>query len=450
MKSIKRNLGIFIALTLLLGTILSINSSAAGTAKPINATYVEGTWSVIGALGNGTTNSTGLFNGSCENDYSPGHGMYWYTSGVDYIEIEVGSPSFRIWRSGTTSWPNSFAKFITYQWDGSNYIDISQSQPATTNITNDSWELMTATLPAGKYKFVPGGSRIDSEWFIEAVGNTSTPIPKSTGFSQPAAAGSNSNFSVIGGVNNSNNSWDEFTNNGLFNASATNEYTPPYGWYWGSSADYIEIQVDNTFRIWRSGTTTWSDSCAKLTTKQWNGSSYVDITSTQPNTTPTTNGTWEVFTTVLPAGTYRFENYANTFRIDSEWYIENMDSVATPTPTPDAPTPTPETTPTPSPDTPTPTPETTPTPSPDTPTPTPISGSNAIVEITMVNGFVNEFDLTSTELQSFTDWYDARSSGTGKSYFTFIRKNSIKPFLSRKISIAFDKILSFEVKEYNN
>jgi hypothetical protein len=42
------------------------------------------------------------------------------------------------------------------------------------------------------------------------------------------------------------------------------------------------------------------------------------------------------------------------------------------------------------------------------------------------------------------------SGGTGKAYYTFTKKNNIKPFLSRKEYIAFDKIQSFEVKDYND
>ena len=77
------------------------------------------------------------------------------------------------------------------------------------------------------------------------------------------------------------------------------------------------------------------------------------------------------------------------------------------------------------------------------------SGNKAILEITMTNGTEKEYDFTATELQDFLAWYDSRSGGAAKAYYTFIKKNNIKPFLSRKEYIAFDKILSFEVKDYN-
>lgn len=76
------------------------------------------------------------------------------------------------------------------------------------------------------------------------------------------------------------------------------------------------------------------------------------------------------------------------------------------------------------------------------------SGNNAILEITMVTGEIKEYDLTAAELQGFLTWYDGRSNGADKAYYMIPKKNNIKPFLSRKEYIAFDKISSFEVKEY--
>ena len=76
------------------------------------------------------------------------------------------------------------------------------------------------------------------------------------------------------------------------------------------------------------------------------------------------------------------------------------------------------------------------------------SGNSAILEITMVTGEMKEYDLTAAELQSFLNWYDGRSNGADKAYYMIPKKNNIKPFLSRKDYIAYDKISSFEVREY--
>lgn len=78
-----------------------------------------------------------------------------------------------------------------------------------------------------------------------------------------------------------------------------------------------------------------------------------------------------------------------------------------------------------------------------------VTGNSAILEITMVTGEIKEYDLTDTELQSFLTWYDGRSNGADKAYYIFTKKNNIKPFLSRKEYISYDKISSFEVNEYD-
>ncbi|MFA9466782.1 MAG: laminin G domain-containing protein [Velocimicrobium sp.] len=77
------------------------------------------------------------------------------------------------------------------------------------------------------------------------------------------------------------------------------------------------------------------------------------------------------------------------------------------------------------------------------------AGSNAILEIVMTNGTIKEYSLTNDELESFLTWYDNRSDGTGKPYYRIPKKSNVKPFLSRKEYLSFDKIYSFEVKDYN-
>ena len=59
-------------------------------------------------------------------------------------------------------------------------------------------------------------------------------------------------------------------------------------------------------------------------------------------------------------------------------------------------------------------------------------------------------DLSIDEYNAFLTWYDARSGGAGKAYFTITKHSNIKPFTSRKETIPYDKIFSFEEKDYNN
>ncbi|MFA9466779.1 MAG: fibronectin type III domain-containing protein [Velocimicrobium sp.] len=76
-------------------------------------------------------------------------------------------------------------------------------------------------------------------------------------------------------------------------------------------------------------------------------------------------------------------------------------------------------------------------------------GNSAILEIVMTNGTIKEYSLTADELDIFLTWYDNRSDGIGKSYYRIPKKSNVKPFLSRKEYLSFDKIYSFEVKDYN-
>jgi Fibronectin type III domain. len=78
------------------------------------------------------------------------------------------------------------------------------------------------------------------------------------------------------------------------------------------------------------------------------------------------------------------------------------------------------------------------------------SGNKAILEIVMTNGTIKEYDLTMDEIDKFLTWYDNRSDGTGKSYYRIIKRSNVKPFNSRYEYLQFDKLYSFEVKDYND
>ena len=77
-----------------------------------------------------------------------------------------------------------------------------------------------------------------------------------------------------------------------------------------------------------------------------------------------------------------------------------------------------------------------------------VIGNNAILEITLLNGTIKQYDLTAGEIQDFLTWYDNRSDGIGKAYYTFINKGIVSPFLNKGEFIPFDKILYIVVNEY--
>lgn len=80
---------------------------------------------------------------------------------------------------------------------------------------------------------------------------------------------------------------------------------------------------------------------------------------------------------------------------------------------------------------------------------TPAPTTKALLVITMVNGFEKEYDLSMTEVNAFIEWYNNRANGTGNAYYTIDKSYNKGPFISRKDNIVFDKIMTFEVMEYN-
>jgi hypothetical protein len=81
--------------------------------------------------------------------------------------------------------------------------------------------------------------------------------------------------------------------------------------------------------------------------------------------------------------------------------------------------------------------------------PTDHVGNSAALELTMTNGGIKVYNLPITHLDNFLTWYDNRSNEKGRAYYTFTKTTSIAPYLSMKEYVSFDKISSFEVKEYN-
>lgn len=82
-------------------------------------------------------------------------------------------------------------------------------------------------------------------------------------------------------------------------------------------------------------------------------------------------------------------------------------------------------------------------------TPQKPDGNRAILVVTMVNGSEKEYDLTKAEVDAFINWYDNKTNGTGKAYYTISKNYNLGPFSNRKDNIVFDKIMNFEVMEYN-
>lgn len=103
---------------------------------------------------------------------------------------------------------------------------------------------------------------------------------------------------------------------------------------------------------------------------------------------------------------------------------------------------------------PTPTITSTPTNTPTTtplPTVTPVPGGDrAILTITLSNDTEKEYDMTAQEIADFKTWYSSRAAGTGEAFYEIDKTYNKGPFINRKDCIVFDKIVSFEISDYNS
>ncbi|KEI99570.1 hypothetical protein N496_08330 [Clostridium botulinum A2B3 87] len=72
--------------------------------------------------------------------------------------------------------------------------------------------------------------------------------------------------------------------------------------------------------------------------------------------------------------------------------------------------------------------------------------NNAILSISLVNGATKEYDVNMQEVEKFINWFEERSNGKGPSLYSFNKK--INPYKTVKEYIVHDKIVSFEVREY--
>ncbi|WGV57733.1 hypothetical protein QIH01_19870 [Brevibacillus brevis] len=71
-----------------------------------------------------------------------------------------------------------------------------------------------------------------------------------------------------------------------------------------------------------------------------------------------------------------------------------------------------------------------------------------LLVIKMISDLEKEFELPSSEVQDFIDWYNSRADGRGKETYIFDKDFNKGPFTFRKDYVAFSKIQSFEVMEY--
>ncbi|MGO4532074.1 fibronectin type III domain-containing protein [Paenibacillus sp. 2TAF8] len=74
--------------------------------------------------------------------------------------------------------------------------------------------------------------------------------------------------------------------------------------------------------------------------------------------------------------------------------------------------------------------------------------TKALLTIYVSGGQIKEYDLTMVEVQAFIEWFNKKEAGTGSSMYKFTKNWNKGPFKTRTEYVIFDKILSFDVDEY--
>jgi len=74
----------------------------------------------------------------------------------------------------------------------------------------------------------------------------------------------------------------------------------------------------------------------------------------------------------------------------------------------------------------------------------------ALLTIYISGGQIKEYDLSPAELSAFLNWYDAKDAGSGPAKYAFTKTWNKGPFKARSEYVIFDKILTFDIDEYES
>ncbi|QDH21404.1 hypothetical protein [Saccharibacillus brassicae] len=77
------------------------------------------------------------------------------------------------------------------------------------------------------------------------------------------------------------------------------------------------------------------------------------------------------------------------------------------------------------------------------------NGGRALLTVYILGGQIKEYDLSISEVNAFIEWYDTKDSGVGPAKYKFVKTWNPGPFKSRSEYVIFDKILTFDVDEYD-
>lgn len=111
----------------------------------------------------------GLFDGICADEWNTVRICYWKSN--SYIEFTIDR-KVNIWRCGTTGWATTHCSLFRIEklQDDGTYLDITNKiNQYVSPITEKEWEKTVSELDKGTYRFYPKSTRLDSEWYVEAV-----------------------------------------------------------------------------------------------------------------------------------------------------------------------------------------------------------------------------------------------------------------------------------------
>jgi len=77
------------------------------------------------------------------------------------------------------------------------------------------------------------------------------------------------------------------------------------------------------------------------------------------------------------------------------------------------------------------------------------ASTGALLTIYLLGGQIKEYDLSEAELSAFLAWYDTKDAGAGPAKYKFTKAWNQGPFATRSEYVIFDKILTFDVDEYD-
>lgn len=435
-KTSKRFLGLFFALLL----SLALMPLSASASIPSGATGEKVTPILVGGQGdNFNQNGAGLFDGNNVDEWNSNKVFYWSGAGK-YVEVTF-PVKVNIYRSGTTTWVGDYgALIISKKENNGSYTNLTSYYPQNlSGVNQNQWEKWLSELPAGTYKFEYNGikTRIDSEWYVESsepVNNTPSTSTNVTWTNGSLTAivnetpGNPSGFKANTGKSTGKWYWEvKIVNDSPIESFAmigisgegsdlkywidNTKYVYARGGYYvtvptdvtSSNVKFgkgdvigIALNLDNDTVIWFKNGVPFGENNIKPSTLP--GSLVYPAVSSGTNDVTIVTG-----------------NFGDTpFSINPpSGYLPYNQTV------------------------------------PQTPVEEPETG-RAILTVALTTGLEKEYDLSMTEVNSFISWYEGKAAGTGTASFAIDKHTNNKgPFKARKDYVIFDKILTFEINEYD-